>query len=462
MVLVLVLATAAPLLYLAGQPAASSATNPIRHIVVVVMENHAFDNFFGTYCQNVGPNCPGPVDGMPAGTCVPYQPTNPSAGCVAPFPLAADGIRTTDPPHEWNATIGSIDGGRMDGFYAAEHAGTVPFGYYDAKTIPVYWDMAQEYGLGDDFFSSALSYSLPNHWYLLAGQAPPEAVNLSVLAAGTVQEKHAYLNASNQTRTVQDLLNASPSTSWKYYDWALPSYEAAINGGANTETPSAYNYWNPLASRAESYTQWYVHHFVPRSDFFNDSSTGQLPDISWVIPGNNFSDHPPANVSLGESYVASVVDAVESSPEWSSTAIFVTWDDYGGFYDHVAPPSVDPLGLSFRVPVLVISPYTPAGRVVHSVGYFESILGFIEWRFHLGCLTPRDCQAPLPLDYFDFGMSPRAPVLFPTNSLSASYPYVPPPPGAPGFLHGGASYLVDPAEWDSGPPSPNLTVDNLD
>lgn len=461
-VLILLLASAAPLIYLEARSNGGSPSIPIQHIVVVVMENHAFDNLFGTYCPSVGPNCPDAVNGIPPGTCVPYSPSNVSAGCIAPFPLAATGIKTPDPPHEWNSSIASIDGGKMDGFYAAEHVGTVPFGYYDGNTIPVYWDMAQEYAIGDDFFSSALSYSLPNHWYLLAGQAPPEAINLSSLAGATLQQRHSYLNAANQTKTVEDLLNASPSTSWKYYDWALPSYQVAINGGAQTETPSAYNYWNPLASKAESYTQWYVNHFVPRSDFFNDTSTGQLPSISWVIPGDTFSDHPPSNLSLGEEYVASVVDAVESSPDWASTAIFVTWDDYGGFYDHVPPPHVDPLGLSFRVPVLVISPYTPAGRVVSSEGYFESILHFIEWRFHLGCITNRDCGAPLPLDYFDFQMGPRAPILFPTDPVGASYPFVPPPAGTTGFLVGGSSDVIDPNEWDSGPPSPNLTVDDLD
>ena len=187
-----------------------------------------------------------------------------------------------------------------------------------------------------------------------------------------------------------------------------------------------------------------------------------------MIPGPRFSDHPSANLSAGESYVASVVDAVARSPEWYSTAIFVSWDDYGGFYDHVAPPSVDALGLSFRVPLLVISPYTPAGLIVHSLGYFESLLHFVEWRFGLGCLTARDCQAPLPLDYFNFQSPPRAPYLFPTDPGLASYPIV--DPGATTLTNasyatagpGCSPYCIEPQRWDTGPPPPTLAADQLD
>jgi phospholipase C len=461
-VVVLVIATVGPLLYIEGTASSKSSSIPIQHIVVVVMENHAYDNLFGVYCPNIGPNCPDSANGIPPGTCLPYNTSDLSAGCIKPYPFPESSLITPSPPHEWNATIGSIDGGKMDGFYQAEHTNLTPFGYYNGSTLPVYWDMAEEYGLADNFFSSALSYSLPNHWYLLAGQAPPQSINTSVLAQGGFQAKHAYLNASNKTETVEDLLNNSTSTTWKYYDWALPSYQTAINGAATVYSHSAYNFWNPLAAKYESYTQWYVNHFVSRSDFFNDTAAGQLPDVSWVIPDPSFSDHPPANLSLGEAYVASVVDAVEASPDWNSTAIFLTWDDYGGFYDHVAPPSLDPLGLSFRVPLIVISPYTPAGLVVHSLGYFESILHFIEWRFNLGCITHRDCNAPLPLGFFDFQNPPRAPVFFPTSPVGASYPYARLPAGEGGLFGGGRTFVPNPNEWDTGPPSPNLTEDEVD
>jgi phospholipase C len=463
------LATIGPLVLLPRpeEVAPSPASFPIRHVVIVMMENHAYDNYFGTYCTEIGPYCPMVANGIPLGTCVPYFPAEPSAGCIRPYPFSLANLSTADLAHEWNSTHASINGGAMNGFYSAEGRSRLTFGYYSGATIPLYWDLAQEYSLGDHFYSSALSYSLPNHWYLLAGQAPPNGVNQTALK--TVKDRHAYLDQANVTATVQDLLNRTPGVTWKYYDWGLESYSAAISSGpGGGRTGSAYDYWNPMAARYESYEQWYVTHFVPRSDFFNDSINGTLPDIAWVIPANTFSDHPPANLTAGESFVASVVDAVESSPEWNSTAIFLAWDDYGGFYDHVAPPSLDPLGLSIRVPLIVISPYTPAGLVVHDLGYFESLLRFVEWRFDLGCLTPRDCNAPLPLGYFDLEIAPRAPMLFSTNATNATYPY---------SFHGDraeweplsglgllrcSSYCIDPNRWNSGPPSANLSYDDLD
>ncbi|MCI4328903.1 MAG: hypothetical protein L3J86_04900, partial [Thermoplasmata archaeon] len=211
--------------------------------------------------------------------------------------------------------------------------------------------------------------------------------------------------------------------------------------------------------RAESYTSWYVSHFAARSDFFNDSAGGNLPDVSWIIPDRTFSDHPPANLSYGQSFIGNVVDALEASPQWSSTALFVAWDDFGGFYDHVPPPVLDGLGLSFRVPLLVISPYTPAGLVVHSPGYFESLLHFMEWRFNLGCITPRDCNAPIPFGYFDFNSTARTPVFFPSNATNASYPMSAQELAAGSYA---AATEFSPSAWNTGPPDPNLSATELD
>ncbi|MCI4331256.1 MAG: hypothetical protein L3K19_05355 [Thermoplasmata archaeon] len=439
---------------------------PFQHIVVLMMENHAFDNLYGAYCPTVSAACPSAVNGIPSGTCVPYNATDPGAGCIAPYPFTRAQLSSHDPPHEWNSSTGSINKGAMNGFYTAEGSGTVPFGYYGAQTIPLYYDLAQQYALGENFFSSALSYSLPNHWYLMAGQAPPGGVNITTLQ--TTYEKESYLDAANKTRTVQDLLNSTPSVTWKYYDWALPPYNVSIGGPRGLIENSAFNNWAPLAARHESYTRWYVDHFVTRDAFFNDTAAGTLPNVSWIIPGVLFSDHPPANLSEGQAYVTSVVNALESSSAWNSTALFVCWDDYGGFYDHVAPPTLDGLGLSLRVPLLVVSPYTPAGLVVNSIGYFESILHFIEWKFGLGCLTPRDCNAPLPLDYFNFQTGPRAPLLFPTDPINATYPMAAQVGSASlAILHsyrmGDCSiFCVDPTRWITGPPAANLTSTQVD
>jgi phospholipase C len=423
---------------------------PIQHIVILMMENHAFDNYFGSYCPTIGPFCASAVMGEPAGLCVPDVPgAAPGAGCTKPFELGPSNMSPEDLAHDYNSTVRSIDGGKMDGFYEYEYAATRPFGYYNSSTIPIYWDLAEEYGLGDNFFSSAISYSLPNHWYLVSGQAPPNSVNQSAIGRNTSAYKHAYLNQSNATMTVEDLLNLTPSVSWKYYDWSLPTYQVAINAGWTTKGGSAYDYWSPLAAKAESYTQWYANHFVSRDAIFGDAANGSLPDISYVIPYPTFSDHPgTSNISSGESFVAQVVDAIESSPEWHSTALFLSWDDYGGWYDGVAPPKLDNLGLSIRVPLIVVSPYTPEGTIVHGLGYFESLLHFVEWRWNLGCITSRDCNAPLPFAYFNFNQTARAPILFPTNWTNATYP-MPLQDVSQIALGCATDCQIDPEEWNT-------------
>jgi phospholipase C len=410
-------------LELAARAPASGAppafASKIDHVVFIFMENHAYDNLFAGYCLVLGPDCNGTANGIPYGTQEPQL--NASGGAVTPYNFTARNLTTPDQNHYYNATIESIDGGRMDGFLSAEGTPRV-FGHYNGSTVPVYWDLAQEYALGDNFFSSALSYSLPNHWYSLAGRAPTVGFDMP---NNSTSSRHDYLNESNSTRTIQDLLNNS-TVSWKYYDWPLDTYATAIDQPGGTNPPgSAYAFWNPLAARHESYDSYFVQHFANRTNLFTDIAAGALPDISWVIPQANFSDHPPANLSAGEAFVANVVDAIESSQYWGSTAIFLSWDDYGGFFDHVAPPALDPLGLSIRVPFLVISPYTRAGTIVHSLGYFESTLAFMEHRWSLGCLGPRDCGAPDLQDYFDFNMAPRAPILFDPSWTNDSYPMRP-------------------------------------
>jgi phospholipase C len=394
-----------------------NGTIPISHIVIVMQENHVYDTYFGSYCQTIGAYCNVNGTGIPAGTCVPLNPANLSQGCQAPYlaPLSAL-TAPNDLIHDWPAAHTAYDNGSMDGFYQAESKQLSTFLYYNGAEIPTYWDLAEQYGLGDNFFASALSYSTPNHWYLVAGTAPPEGINQTLhrnAAGSTVltDDEQSYLNEANATPTIANLL-ANSSVSWKYYDYPLSTYNQAINDapGAGTQH-SAFDFWNPLAAIASSYNASTKPHFVASSQFFTDAAAGALPNVSWVLPTFNNSDHPPSNINNGESWVSRIVNAVESSPDWNSTAVFVTWDDYGGYYDHVPPPPLDAIGVSFRAPLLVISPYAREGYISHHFTYFESLLHLIEWRFHLRSLTARDANAPLPLDYFDFNATPRAPEL---------------------------------------------------
>jgi phospholipase C len=425
-----------------GRPGSESlgpfATH-IDHIVFVVLENHAFDNYFGTYCPQTGPDCPSANLGIPPGTCVPVNLSAPSEGCIRPFNFTPSNWSLTSPlPHSQESSLKAFNGGAMNGFYSAEDSGLDPFGHYNGSTAPIYWDLAESYSLDDNFFSSIMSYSLPNHWHIVAGQAPQQIIANSTLPPGkiglagshvTVFGEHKYLDQANRTKSVEDLLFNS-SVSWKYYDNALGSYNSAISltvdaQGNVTKAGPAFNYWNPLAAKAESYDPYFSQHYVPNTQFYADAANGSLPQISWVIPAGQDSDHPPENSTTAQGWIASLVDAVSSSPDWNSTAMFITWDDYGGFFDNVPPPTFAGQQLGFRVPLLVISPYARAGYITSSFGYFESILHLIELRFNLGCITALDCNAPVPLDMFDFSGPPRPPHMFPTSVSQATYPIPP-------------------------------------
>jgi phospholipase C len=400
----------------------------IQHIVVVMLENHAYDNYFATYCTVRGTYCSHVADGEPAGLCIPFNPNNTKAGCVKPFPFTpVNWTLTSQLPHGWTAANGDYQNGSMDGWYPSETSGLDPFGYYNGTTAPFFWDLAEQYGLGDHFFSSTMGYSLPNHWHLVAGTGPNESISHLFGASRNAQRKandSLYLSQANSTRSVQDLLLNS-TTSWSWYDHILGSYSRAIQDTAG-KLGVAYSYYNPQAAKAESYNSSFNRHYVNNTQFYSDAANGTLPAVSWVIPTIAESDHPPSNVTYAESFLASIVNAVESSPNWNTTAMYISWDDFGGFYDHVSPRHLAGTQTNnltgFRVPLIVISPYSRVNYVTHDYGYFESLLHLIEWRFGLGCLTPVDCGAPIPFDYFNFSQTPRAPILFSTNVSGWSYP----------------------------------------
>ncbi len=421
------------------------ADTHIRHVITVVMENRVYDNYFGTYCQTTGPYCSDAGNGIPNGTCVPVNPSNLSLGCYAPYNLTAHQFVVPDMEHDWVSGPEAWDHGAMDDFYAAERT-PITFGHYNGSTIPIYWDMAEEYATSDNFFAANLSYSLPNHWDLVAGQTPP--VSSSSFIFRSTSDRATYRDEANVTPTIQDLLNRT-TVDWNYYDFSLIPIGMAY---ANYPNGSAYDYWNPFAGRAESYSSTFVGHFVPRSDFLGDIANDSLPALSWVIPVATQSDHPGYNLTAGEQWVAQLVDAVEGSSYWNSTAIFVVWDDYGGWYDHVAPPRAMADLLSFRSPVLVISPYARENYISHVQLSFFSLLRYYEWQFGLGCLTPLDCGAALPFDFFDFNQSARAPILFPMNWTQASYPMELQPIDPTTPILCSSCTAPGPADWGNGPP----------
>ncbi len=370
----------------------------IQHFVFIMQENRSFDHYFGTY--------PG-VEGIPAGVCVP----NPPAACVPPFHNSS--LVNNGGAHFNSSAIASIHGGLMDGFIsqATPPPGDV-MGWHDFNEIPNYWSYAKLYVLQDRLFESVLSYSLPAHLYMLAAQSGGYVGFLPIPQSYSFPE-------------ITELLQ-SGQIDWRYYVNHGPTPGAGDGlDGANVDADeTTYSFWNPLpafplvANDPNQFSR-----LTNAAQFFTDAQNGTLPQVSWVIPSYQQSEHPTAAVNDGMNYVTTLINAVMHGPEWNTTAIFVAWDDWGGFYDHVPPPMLDQYSLGIRVPGLVISPYSRQGYVDHKTYSFESWLRLIEERFSVNALNSRDNNANDMRDAFDFTQAPRVPVIL--DPLGSPYPPAP-------------------------------------
>jgi phospholipase C len=383
----------------APPPAAPPGLEKIQHFVFIMQENRSFDHYFGTY--------PG-AEGLPPGVCIP----NPAGGpCAAPFHDSA--AVNQGGAHNWANALNCIDGGLMDGFIAgsSQKPGDL-LGWHDYREIPNYWNYASLYILQDRLFESITSYSLPAHLYMLAAQSG------GYIGTGQPQPQ------SYSFAEITELLG-SGKIDWRYYVNRGKTAGAADGGDADVDSDeTTYTFWNPLPAFPvvkNDATQFA--RLTNAAQFYTDAQSGNLPQVSWVIPNSDLSEHPPGSVATGMNYVTGLVNAVMNSSEWSSTAIFIAWDDWGGFYDHVDPPAVDQYGLGIRVPGLVISPYARQGYVDHKTYSFESWLRLIEERFGVNPMTARDNTANDMTDAFDFTQQPRPPVLL--NGGGSPYPPTP-------------------------------------
>ena len=445
-----------------GREAIPAAIHKIRHVVIIMQENRSFDSYFGTY--------PG-ADGLALGTCVP-DPS--SGGCVKPFHDRHD--RNRGGPHGLINATADINGGRMDGFISqAEHAGTCTannpncgsrcpvgavgctdvMGYHTEADIPNYWAYARNFVLQDHMFESNDSWSLPAHLYMVSGwsafcnrSADPFSCVNDVQLPGLPPDFTATQARTAGTGIVVTRPGAPPHynwtdltyllyrhhVSWRYYvfrgsepDCEQDTALTCTAVGQNAKTPGI---WNPLPYFATVREDHQIGDVQSLSHFLAAARTGTLPAVSWIDPNGTVSEHPPARISVGESYVTGLVNAIMRSPDWASTAIFLAWDDWGGFYDHVTPPAVDQNGYGMRVPALVISPYARRGLVDHQVLSFDAYLKFIEDDFLGGArIDPRTDGRPDPrpdvrenagqlgnlVAAFDFSQTPRAPLILPLH-----------------------------------------------
>ncbi len=376
--------------------------NKIRHIIWIIQENHSFDNYFGTYPE---------ANGIPPQTCLPRMPGR--HACVRPFHLP-NPMPACDLSHEWWTAHADYDHGAMDGFVWAE--GTpYTMGYSDQRDIPNYWAYARHYTLADRFFSALMGPSMPNHVYTVAAQSGGLITNDCSLHGewhrlqGIMDDPDGFDFSSIITRF------QAAGISWKYYVEQL-QHPPHIPDPCHVyhPGPKQLGLWNPLPGfGAIRHNPRLMDRLVDQQQYFQDLKTGRLPAVSWLIPAFQDSEHPPALVTQGMWYVTHLINALMRSRYWHDSVIFLTWDDYGGFYDHVPPPLLDAYGDGPRVPLLVISPYAKPDHITHQTGDLTSILRFMEKRFHLRHLTARDHYAGDLSDAFNFHQTPNPPLIIP-------------------------------------------------
>ncbi|HXW76555.1 MAG TPA: alkaline phosphatase family protein, partial [Candidatus Eremiobacteraceae bacterium] len=374
-----------------GKPTADSGgIHKIKHIVIIMQENRSFDEYFGTF-----PGADGIAmrDGVPV-ACIP----DPDAHlCRRPYHNTLD--KNKGSAHRHVDEITDVDDGKMDGFIrSAERRGlscndpnspdcpggddSDVLGYHDGADIPNYWTYASDFVLQDRMFEPVSSWSLPAHLYMVSewsakcaipGVAlsctnnldPPRPVDVfrsRTKGLPPIQPDYAWTD-------ITYLLYMHQIT-WAYF--VFPGTEPDCDDDMATCSPRVQRsdtpgIWNPLPYFADVKADGELGDVQDIGAFYRAAAAGSLPAVSWITPNGTVSEHPPGLVSAGQTYVTGLVDAIMRGPDWNSTAIFLAWDDWGGFYDHVPPPTIDQNGYGLRVPGIVISPYAKRGYVDHQV-----------------------------------------------------------------------------------------------
>ena len=331
-----------------------------------MQENHSFDNYFGTY--------PG-ADGIPAGTKMPIDPIILLQDMSLPGTSAIPLLRISATAQQ--SYRDQYNNGKMDGFVSAlnkrNQDGKLAMGYYDDRDIPYYWNLADNYVLFDQFFSSAMDGSFSNHMYWVAGipSVAPKGVNLSDVLANLP--------------TIFDRLQAA-GVSWKFY---VQNYDPTITyrdiGTSGNRASQVI--WVPLLNFDRFIDDPTLSsHIVDLSQYFIDLDNGTLPAVSYIVP-SGASEHPPSSLMSGQRFVKNILQELMRSTAWDSSAFMLAYDDWGGWYDHVTPIQVDKYGYGPRIPVLLISPYAKTGYIDHTVLDFTSMLKFIEQNWNIAPLA---------------------------------------------------------------------------
>jgi phospholipase C len=367
----------------------------IQHVVFILKENHTFDNYFGGF--------PG-VDGVAKGKT--------HNGRLAVLRRPPEMI-PRDIAHTNLAALVGIDHGKMDRFDllsgAFQESRLMNYTQYQPDQIPNYWALASRFVIGDEFFSSEHGPSFPNHLFTIAAQAggaidnPDEggrwgcdSDQFTTVPIIDPKGGRHELPPCFDFPTVADSINTA-GLNWRYY--------GALEGGPGYIW-SAFD----AIQHIRMGPQWQTN-VLADSQFAGDVAAGTLANVTWITTEAGHSEHPAeGDTCNGENETIALVNAIMNSSFWNSTAIFISWDDFGGLYDHVAPPQLDAWGLGPRVPLLIVSPYSKSGYIEHQQLEFSSVVKFMEELFQLPFLTARDTNSNDMFDAFDFTQNPLPPM----------------------------------------------------
>ena len=365
-----------------SSPAPRQGSTPIRHIVVAVQENRSFDHYYG-FAPFIG------TYGVPAGYRVPDR----NGGSLAPHHLTA--LTSADISHSWSAMRAGIDGGRMDGFATAD--GDTALGYYGVTDLSFYYSLFQSSTLCVNYFSSVLGPTYPNRFYLAAGTSGGITTN-GVWGYGVFDHP-----------IILDLLEAA-QVSWKVYNIGFDDVPSG-------ESDNVFVFWKRWAHDRRT--------TAVKSDYLTDLRLGRLPQVSFIVPSFSMGldEHPPADISVGMGIQQELITALKRSSAWASSAYIHTYDESGGFFDHVAPPQLDAYGLGIRVPTWVISPFAKPGHLEPALYEHSSVLKFIETVFDLPTLASLnhrfDTSTPGGRDYEAAAGRAQGPPAPPRDGLPA-------------------------------------------
>ncbi|MBA3431286.1 MAG: hypothetical protein H0U16_07380 [Actinobacteria bacterium] len=388
---------------------------PIKHVVFIVKENRTFDNYFGRY--------PG-ADGATSGKT--------STGETVKLSIATD-ILAPDLGHGFKDGVIAVNGGRMDGFDKIYNGESLNgYSSFTRQGIPKYWSYADRFTLGDRMFSSMYGPTFPEHLYTVGAQASDVVGNKQKIdgdsPSGYCDDSHEFANAFRSLsdegeRLTQaerdDVMKAEEQADiekiMRFWRLVRACFNFEVLQDRLNEQNISWRYYVEdgswfnalLAIKHIRFSKYWGPNVVPPDRFLPDVANGRLKRVSWLVPGTGFNEHPGgASVCEGENWTVRHVNAIMRSKFWKDTAIFIVWDDFGGFYDHVPPPHYDHMGLGPRVPLLVISPWARKGYVDSTEYEFSSVLKFIETIHGLEPMTQRDRQADPMLGAFDFESEP--------------------------------------------------------